>query len=120
MTGYCRTVPGGLAEKRKGEWKIDRVRLVMLVREAKHPRGTVHVRKNGAFTCLRILWAGGSKLVARATDVASELRWKAFVFRIGRKNDKKIDHLQPVIHSGEGNTPKEYAFQSVGTDCSRV
>ena len=39
-------VARGLAEKRKGEEKTDRVGLVMLAGEAKHPRGIVHVLEN--------------------------------------------------------------------------
>ena len=73
------------------EEKIDQVMLVRLAGDAKHPRGIVHVRKNGAFTCLRILSVGGSKLFARATDVASDLRLKLTVLFPPSKarNDEK-------------------------------
>ena len=58
-----------------------------LAGKAKYPRGIVHVRKNGAFTCLRIEAAGGSKLVARAGDAALH----SFVFFTAphARNDEK-------------------------------
>ena len=55
------------------EEKIDQVMLVRLAEKAKYPRGIVHVRKIGAFTCLRIEPAAGSKIVARADDAFGSL-----------------------------------------------